>query len=1230
MFVQRTPWIFLVLLVVLHVMPILVEAQQSQEEANFGYGQRLFHEKLFDLALIQFQNFVEEFRDSPNAHQAVFNLGVCHFELGQFKEAQKTYTTLIVRYPDAPTVPEAHFQIAVCFQRLHQYRAASASFNRVAVLFPESPWADEALFRSAKLAALAGDLQLAESRLKRLSDQTQNATIRSEAAFLMADLSVRQGRTEDALHSLATLIQRPFRPSDAARAAFGMGQIYEQMGQWQNARDQFNHVTTIQPDDTLLTRSFLALGRLQSTAGLMTDAEASLRQAVKVAPDTDLRHQTNGYLADILFQIQDYTGSLEAFRIAEGASDSVDTMLEYQLGQGRCLAALNRHDEAILQFQTVADAAANYPEIGRRAYLYLAATGIKSKQWTMAVRALETTLARFPDDRTAPYVLVRLGQILIDELDFIDGGFDALRKIWDRYPQSSVLPQARLIYARGLEKAGREQEALRIYRMISETYRGTRWSDLAGERAEVLSQFIPVQAEEGMARLAEAFEKGTGKLDQIQTLSEIGDIFFDDLKSYDVAARYYRRIVDGRGDNQDGFVLQARYRLARCDEILFLKDRDPDRFRRAKQVYARLVSHAPQSSWGEQASVRLLMLSKETLPPDSIRRAAHTLLDRYPSGKLRDAVLFQLGVASAQVDSLNDAEAAFLELIRMHADSPRTEEAMVQLARILVRRDRSTSADSVLAVCIDRYPGSVQNPEMQYRQASSLLVSGRSAEAIPIFEKIIHTSYASQWADSAVLSLGKACHTTEQFKKAVSVFETALDQYHLESWAADVGLLDSAPPKAFYPALLGGLARAQEGLGAIDRAESTCLELGRAAILPEDHALAYMALSRIAEAQGRIAQAVSYLEEAESAEPSDTLAAPLGRLYFRLGRYDEAEKAFERAVGQAPSDNSKAFLISRVIISLLRQGKISKADVRTQLLNQTFQKRVVLQDILAEILLEKGKSYIAQKSFNSAQKALREVIDKYKSSPCVPDAEMEMGRVYLITNKIDDALKVLTDMPVKYPNHKILSSVYLNLGVHYFQSQQSENALRAFKMALEDSSNTDVVSAAMRYLIRVYDSLRMWDAALAMVRSYIAKYPYAEDKLQKQVQIGTLYMKLNEYARAIEVFQNAKQNADPETEAEIQYWIAKSHYRMGHFEQAIFEYLKVVYLSQPTKLPWGTTALYEAAQAYLRLNKNREARGLFERIVQREGATSDLGRIARSRIQEIDAADAVAEKTINE
>jgi TolA-binding protein len=244
---------------------------------------------------------------------------------------------------------------------------------------------------------------------------------------------------------------------------------------------------------------------------------------------------------------------------------------------------------------------------------------------------------------------------------------------------------------------------------------------------------------------------------------------------------------------------------------------------------------------------------------------------------------------------------------------------------------------------------------------------------------------------------------------------------------------------------------------------------------------------------------------------------------------------------------------------------------------------------------------------------------RYRNTPLVQEAEFEKGRTFMVLNRIEEALDILISMISKYPEHPVLNKVYLNLGMHYYSSQQFENAIDAFKLVIADRSDMQLRRIAMLKIIEVYDGTRMYDAAMAVLRQYIREYPDADDILNNRIKVGTLYMKMNEYSRAIEFLREVKKDADPDSEAEIQYWIGKSYYSMGLFENAVFEYLKVRYLSKPTKLPWATSALYEAGLSYMKLEKSEQARKLFAKIVEKEGAASDWGRFAQARMNELES-----------
>ena len=382
----------------------------------------------------------------------------------------------------------------------------------------------------------------------------------------------------------------------------------------------------------------------------------------------------------------------------------------------------------------------------------------------------------------------------------------------------------------------------------------------------------------------------------------------------------------------------------------------------------------------------------------------------------------------------------------------------------------------------------------------------------------------------------------------------------------------------------------------------------------EDKVRVFSALSQIAEDEDKISRAEDYLTQILQEANSDSVAEAVGDLRFRLGRYDEAIEPFDQALSLTESEIKRMPLYAKIIISLLRQGKIPQAEVRMDIFSQSYKESSSYRAYMAEFFLEKGIAYIEEKEFDSAERALREVLQEYRDTVYAPHAEFEMGRLYLIINNIEDALKILTAMPEQYPHDPILAKVYLNLGVHYYQSKQFENALHAFKLAMENQDMPEIVPIAMKYLIQLYDSMRMFDSALYLTREYIHRFPRAEDILQKRIQIGHLYMKLNEYDRAIEVFRDVKRDCDSESEAEVQYLIGSCYNNMGLFQQAIFEFMK----TKPSKLPWETTAIYNAGQAYMKLQQPDQARKLFQKVIQKEGSTSDWGRFARQKIQDID------------
>ncbi|MBD3287390.1 tetratricopeptide repeat protein, partial [candidate division KSB1 bacterium] len=342
-----------------------------------------------------------------------------------------------------------------------------------------------------------------------------------------------------------------------------------------------------------------------------------------------------------------------------------------------------------------------------------------------------------------------------------------------------------------------------------------------------------------------------------------------------------------------------------------------------------------------------------------------------------------------------------------------------------------------------------------------------------------------------------------------------------------------------------------------------------------------------------------------------------GDILYKQDKFTDARESYLTAFELAQKRERKLYPKMQSIICLYRSDQVAKADEEMKQFDRAFDD---IDEYLGQIEVAKGDYYFDRKYFQTAEETYKSARSKFKKTQFGPLAELKLGKLYLTLNKDEEALEILTEMPEKYEGNKVIPEVYIALGeFYYFKARQPEHAMLAFKNAIEQPNIEEpVLSKGMSYLIKTYFDLGMLDQALTLSRKYVDRFPLEENTFDIRIQIGIIYNKLNEYDRAIDYLRKLKREADEESEPRIQYWIADCYFEQGFFEQAIIEYLKVRYLSKPTKLNWAVTAQYKAGLAYMKLDKNDEAKQLFRKIIAEQGAESPFGKGAQKKIYEIE------------
>src|SRR3990172_5356273 len=92
----------LLMAVLLASLVLGVRGQDTRENADFKLSVNLYNDKLYDLALEQFRQFVTSYPNTPQGIEARFYLGLAQSKLGKHDDARLTFQNFALAFPDNP------------------------------------------------------------------------------------------------------------------------------------------------------------------------------------------------------------------------------------------------------------------------------------------------------------------------------------------------------------------------------------------------------------------------------------------------------------------------------------------------------------------------------------------------------------------------------------------------------------------------------------------------------------------------------------------------------------------------------------------------------------------------------------------------------------------------------------------------------------------------------------------------------------------------------------------------------------------------------------------------------------------------------------------------------------------------------------------------------------------------------------------------------------------------
>ncbi len=108
------------------------EQERIFQRANQAYSLGKYNE-----AIDLYTSFILDYRDSPKAPNAAYELGRCYFSSNDFEKAQRAFRHVLDTYPTSAIIPDSMISLALCQLKLTKYKEARETLKTLQTRYPD-------------------------------------------------------------------------------------------------------------------------------------------------------------------------------------------------------------------------------------------------------------------------------------------------------------------------------------------------------------------------------------------------------------------------------------------------------------------------------------------------------------------------------------------------------------------------------------------------------------------------------------------------------------------------------------------------------------------------------------------------------------------------------------------------------------------------------------------------------------------------------------------------------------------------------------------------------------------------------------------------------------------------------------------------------------------------------------------------------------------------------------
>ncbi|RKY41487.1 MAG: hypothetical protein DRP85_06200 [Candidatus Makaraimicrobium thalassicum] len=659
-----------------------------------------------------------------NAELEEFDFANGLFSRGMYDMAADEYKNFLKKYPESRYAETAGYRIAECYFLDGKYGDALDSFSVFLEQYPSGDLANRAVLRRGQIYYLKDNYREAESILSGLAGAHNAGEAEMPARYYLAGIYLRQGDNDRARKTLEGILSRFGEGEYTPFVHMSLGDIYKKAEEYLKAAEEYSKAAVLSADEEFVGQARLRAGGVYYLAGDYAKARSFY---VKI---TDKPGEPEVFDSAALGLFAALYGSGEYGLVAE-YSESLLPRVKSAAARSQILFIIGNsyfsEDRFSEARKAYAEAFRMYPdtEFGLKSKLNESWALYKSGRFDDCLRSVET---------------------------YIDSGGDSL-------------DEALYVRAIALAGAGRTADALRVYREITERFKGS------GLYKEVLYEMgwlhgrsgHPLEAAGYYRTFAEAYPEDPRSP---ALLLKAGQENLK-LERYEAAEKDYTAFLSRFADSplKENVLFQLG--------MVYSQQQDHDR---SIEVYERFVEEFPRSEARDSA---VYNTGREYQKKQEWDRAIefYSGLISAAKGAFYERSMESAAYCYFQKGEYKAAAEAYYGLMTEAADVKLPEGVCRWVADFFLNSGESERSIEILEILSKKYPDTGAGGEVSYMFAENYRCLEDWEAAIKYFQKAIDKKVSSPYLERSYLGLGRVYSAMGDNEKALTFLNKALEDH---------------------------------------------------------------------------------------------------------------------------------------------------------------------------------------------------------------------------------------------------------------------------------------------------------------------------------------------------------------------------------------------------------------------------------------------------------------------